>query len=187
MFVFPYLLPNITLLVSRATGRLQRGVVPLDGDLLHMAKAASFFIFFIVSLMMELTFGCCKNSKSTCDLPGFLSRKKDFWVVLLEWLDRTFGNVFWIPSTKPSTKHPGFLAVFFSFREVPRGPSDPSSSHLKYNVFGSTCGFSDTRLNRLNRKVPMLRFSWNFLKKDIVLKFLTEPFRIATPKVPFQG
>ena len=47
--------------------------------------------FFMVSNMTELTFSRCKNSKKvTCNLPGFLSQKKDFWIVHPKWLHRNF-------------------------------------------------------------------------------------------------
>ena len=76
----------------RATQLLQRGVAPLVGDgyLVHVAKGTGFYIFSVVDLMFELTFGRCKNLKrspvqvSHVFYPG----------------NRTFGSCLWKGSTE---------------------------------------------------------------------------------------
>ena len=67
-------------------------------------------------------------------------------------LDWKFGkDVHWIPYRKHGIRLSGFVVVMFSFGEIPRRPSDSSSSHLKNSVFGYTCGFSGTKPNRLKQ------------------------------------
>ena len=64
----------------RATRRFFGGIVPLirNGCLSHVAWGTLFFIFFIGSMMFELTFESCKNSKTaTGFLPEFSSLKRD--------------------------------------------------------------------------------------------------------------
>ena len=64
-----------------------------DGSSLHMAKETSLFIFANVSMVTELSFHPCEYSKKvTRNLPGFLSRKKDFWVVFPKRVDQDFKN-----------------------------------------------------------------------------------------------
>ena len=65
-------------------------------------------------MRIELTLRCGENSdKVTCNLPGFLSRKKNFSVVLLKHLDRKFWNdVFWMPNKKPSIKFKNWWLLY---------------------------------------------------------------------------
>ena len=77
------------------------------------------FISFVVSLLIELTFGRCEDSKKvTCDFPGFQSREKHFWAVRQKRLDPEFWNNFLqIPNKECSINFPGFVTVTFSLRQ----------------------------------------------------------------------
>ena len=136
--------------------------------------------------MIELTFGRCENSKKvTCNLPGFLSRKRDFCVMRLKPLHRKLWNdVFWIPEKKRSNTFSGLMTVEFSLGEITLRTSDSSLLHPKTIFFGPTCSFSGIKLSRLK----WINSDATFLLKYpeyFFLKFLIESFWIAEPECPF--
>ena len=139
----------------------------------------------MVSLMIfELTFGRCENSKQvTCNLLGFLSSKKWLWVIFLKQLHRKpWNDVFWILNKKWSIKFSGFGVVILGCREIPRRPSDPSSSHPKKNMFLLfTCSFSGIRLDGLyfKKKSFDCYIFRKVSKKTLFPTFLVKPFWIG--------
>ena len=132
-----------------------------------------FLYFSIVSLMRRKTLAVANTQKHvTCNLPGVLSRKKDFWIELLGWL------------------HPkcfiGLSGSVAASEGIPRRPSDPSLSHFKDNVFGSTCAFSGTKLKKLKRKNPN-RFFFSKGSKNVLFKiFRQADFKLRDFSAPFQ-
>ena len=74
--------------------------------------------------------------KVTGNFPGFLSRKKDFWVVLVERLNRKFQKwCFSTPKKKFSIKMFRVCSCFLLLQKNPHRPSHPSSSHAKKQFF----------------------------------------------------
>ena len=117
------------------------------------------------------------QKKITGHLPGFLSRKKDCWVIHQKRRSRNFEINFW-----------GYLAlnvqgfrVMSSLWEISRRPSDPSCSHPKKRFFGFTCYFSYTNLDSRKQQTLRATFLARYLK-NFVSKFLVEPFWIPAPK-----
>ena len=114
----------------RATRRSQRGVVSLteDGYLMPTANGTSFFVSSIVTMMFEITSGYYENIKdTTCNLPG----RRTFQSSTQNVSTENFAIRFFRYLTK---KRLVFVALMFSVGEIPRKPSDPSSSYPKNNV-----------------------------------------------------
>ena len=122
--------------ISRATWRLQRGVVSLVGDeyLFHTAQGTSFFIFPRIIVIIELTLRKLKKSHVQSSRI-FISEKGLLGQASGTAHPKILRLRFWIPNTKFDFKIPGFVAVIIGFREIPRQSSDESPSHLKNNVF----------------------------------------------------
>ena len=87
-----------------------------------------------------------------------------------------------------------FAGVMFSVEETPRSPSESSSSHLKNNVFGLSCGSSG---RKLDRRKPKREISATFLVRlkpyaetinySIIRNFFSSRVSNCAPKCPFLG
>ena len=125
--------------VLRATRRFQRGVVPLVGEgyLSHTTKEKSFFRFFTVNRIFQLTLGRRKNSKKSQTQPSriIISEKRTFGYAFGTARPKILKCFLKMPDREPSIQFSGFVAVNFCFREISHRPSDPCSSHLKNKAF----------------------------------------------------
>ena len=111
----------------RETRRFEMDLVLLvgDGNLSYKANGTSVFLFFVVTILLELTVGRCGNSKKNQrSFPEFLSRQSWLLVVLLEGLDRKLWNdVFWLSIQKRSIEFSGFVTDMFSLGDNPHKPA----------------------------------------------------------------
>ena len=149
-----------------------------DGYVLHTADRTTCSSCRLLLWCLNQLLAVVKTRKSvTFTFPELLTPKKDFRVVHPKPLDRKYWkNMFfsWIPNENRSVG------------EIPRIPSDPSSSHPKNNVlFASTLNFSGTKLDSRERKKLTAPF-WERHKK-LYFKVFGRSILDCHPPVPFQG
>ena len=151
-------------------------------------ECRSWFIFLCCSYDDWTIFWQLRNLKKvTCNLPGFSSPKKDFWVVLLQWLHQIFlDDVFWMPNKSLALCIEGFWLSSLASEKSHVDPATQLHPVSKTMFFVSGCDFSSTKLNRLKQKKLNDTFLIQFPKKHR-FRILIEPFWIAIPKRPFPG
>ena len=151
----------------------------------------SFFIFSVVSLIVERTLCRSKNSKKGHVQPSrsFIPEEWRLGPSIQNGSTKNFEVMFFVSHTKNEAFKffVLFRAIHFYARGTTRRPSDPSSSHPKKQCFfWSTWDISGTQLNSNKWKTfecyVLARFAEN-----ITSRFLVEPFRLDGPKRHFIG
>ena len=124
------------------------GVVPLFGNgYPSEGRGSVIFLFYIGSMRVELTFGCCQNSNTvTCSLPGFSFLKGDVCVPQFKMAQSNNSELKFIGYLTEKLALKMFYFSLFNF--VPERPhADPKNTVFKVKwtwVTGSRGNFSET-------------------------------------------
>ena len=140
--------------------------------------------------MIELIFDRCENSKKvTCNIPRFLSRKKDSWVVLLGQLDRKFWNdvFFGYPIKNVAITVQGLRVFHLASEKFHVDSATRAHPISKRSFFGFTFGFSGTKTGQAGKNHSECHKTSTKLHKTSFWNFRSSHFELRKPKVPLQA